>query len=116
MPQSEHLTNSLGIQYLEEDPRVNRVDDSLSLFTAVCASKLLKGTSLVLLLNKVTQLPSRVSPPIDIPGIIGRYPEAQARLGGPSQEVVRHSFLTAVISDIDLFPQRDELRRPAKYL
>ena len=41
-------------QYLEEDPRTNRIDDSLQLFTAICSNKLLKKTHLVLLLNKVS--------------------------------------------------------------
>ncbi|KAI5118923.1 hypothetical protein M0805_003747 [Coniferiporia weirii] len=39
-------------QYLEEDPRTNRIDDSLQLFTTICSNKLLKNTHLVLLLNK----------------------------------------------------------------
>ena len=41
------------MQYLEEDARTNRVDDSLQLFTAICSNKLLKNSHLVLLLNKV---------------------------------------------------------------
>lgn len=41
------------MQYLEEDPRTNRIDDSLQLFTAICSNKLLKNTHLVLMLNKV---------------------------------------------------------------
>ena len=40
-------------QYLEEDPRTNRIDDSLQLFTAVCSNKLLANAALVLMLNKV---------------------------------------------------------------
>ncbi|KAG7444476.1 G-protein alpha subunit [Guyanagaster necrorhizus] len=43
-------------QYLEEDPRTNRIDDSLKLFTAVCSNKLLRNTHLVLLLNKTDLL------------------------------------------------------------
>lgn len=41
------------LQYLEEDPRVNRIDDSLQLFTAICQNKLLSKAALVLMLNKV---------------------------------------------------------------
>lgn len=40
-------------QYLEEDPKTNRIDDSLQLFTSICSNKLLKDAHLVLLLNKV---------------------------------------------------------------
>ncbi|THU78227.1 G-alpha-domain-containing protein [Dendrothele bispora CBS 962.96] len=40
-------------QYLEEDPRTNRIDDSLQLFTAICSNQLLKKAHLVLMLNKV---------------------------------------------------------------
>lgn len=43
----------LPFQYLEEDVRTNRLDDSLQLFTAICSNKLLKNSHLVLLLNKV---------------------------------------------------------------
>lgn len=40
-------------QQLEEDPRTNRIEDSLQLFTDICSSKLLRNASLILLLNKV---------------------------------------------------------------
>ncbi|KZT04221.1 G-protein alpha subunit [Laetiporus sulphureus 93-53] len=39
-------------QYLEEDPRTNRIDDSLQLFTTICSNKLLQKSALVLMLNK----------------------------------------------------------------
>jgi guanine nucleotide-binding protein subunit alpha len=40
-------------QYLEEDPKTNRIDDSLQLFTAICSHELLKDAHLVVLLNKI---------------------------------------------------------------
>lgn len=40
-------------QVLSEDPRVNRVADSLHLFRAICANKLLANVNIVLFLNKV---------------------------------------------------------------
>ena len=40
-------------QYLEEDPRTNRIDDSLQLWTAICQNKLLAKAALILMLNKV---------------------------------------------------------------
>ena len=47
---------NLNLQYLEEDPKTNRIDDSLQLFTSICSNKLLKHAHLVLLLNKVCHL------------------------------------------------------------
>jgi guanine nucleotide-binding protein subunit alpha len=37
---------------LEEDRRVNRIIDSIELWKAICASKLLSGVQLILFLNK----------------------------------------------------------------
>ncbi|EAU83998.2 heterotrimeric G protein alpha subunit [Coprinopsis cinerea okayama7 len=39
-------------QWLEEDPRVNRLEDSIILWTSICQSKLLAKTQLILFLNK----------------------------------------------------------------
>ncbi|PIL28041.1 hypothetical protein GSI_09892 [Ganoderma sinense ZZ0214-1] len=39
-------------QYLEEDPRTNRIDDSLQLFTAICSNKLLSNAALTDLLRQ----------------------------------------------------------------
>jgi hypothetical protein len=44
-------------QFLEEDTRVNRIDDSLQLWTAICTNKLLAKAALILLLNKVRPSP-----------------------------------------------------------
>jgi hypothetical protein len=43
-------------QYLAEDARVNRIDDSLQLWTLVCTNRLLHRAALVLLLNKADVL------------------------------------------------------------
>ncbi|KAF8802720.1 G-alpha-domain-containing protein [Phlegmacium glaucopus] len=48
-------------QYLEEDPKTNRIDDSLQLFTSICSNKLLKGAHLVLLLNKIDVLREKLN-------------------------------------------------------
>jgi len=48
-------------QYLEEDPKTNRIDDSLQLFTSVCSNKLLKDAHLVLLLNKMDVLKQKLA-------------------------------------------------------
>ncbi|KAJ7707478.1 guanine nucleotide-binding protein [Mycena rosella] len=47
-------------QYLEEDPRTNRIDDSLQLFTQVCSNALLKSVHLVLFLNKTDLLKAKL--------------------------------------------------------
>ena len=39
-------------QHLEEDSRVNRLEDSILLWTSICSSKLLAKTQLILFLNK----------------------------------------------------------------
>ncbi|KAI0346526.1 G-protein alpha subunit [Trametopsis cervina] len=48
-------------QYLEEDPRTNRIDDSLQLFTHICSHKLLKNAHLVLFLNKTDVLQAKLA-------------------------------------------------------
>jgi len=46
---------------LEEDPRVNRLEDSFILWKAVCSSKLLSRTTLIIFLNKVDVLHSKIA-------------------------------------------------------
>jgi hypothetical protein len=53
-------------QYLEEDKRTNRIDDSLQLFTAICSNKLLKKAQLVLLLNKIDLLKKKLDAGIKV--------------------------------------------------
>ncbi|KAN0132833.1 Guanine nucleotide binding protein (G-protein), alpha subunit [Lactarius tabidus] len=48
-------------QYLDEDPRTNRIDDSLQLFTSICSNRLLKNIHLVLFLNKTDVLQSKLA-------------------------------------------------------
>lgn len=47
-------------QYLEEDGRTNRIDDSLQLFTLICSNPLLKNVHLVLFLNKTDVLKKKL--------------------------------------------------------
>jgi len=47
-------------QYLEEDPRTNRIDDSLQLFTQICSNVLLRSVHLVLFLNKTDLLRAKL--------------------------------------------------------
>lgn len=46
-----HFVLHCFLQYLEEDPRTNRIDDSLQLFTQICSNALLKNVHLVLFLS-----------------------------------------------------------------
>ncbi|THH27373.1 hypothetical protein EUX98_g6819 [Antrodiella citrinella] len=48
-------------QFLDEDPRTNRIDDSLQLFTQICANPLLKKVHLVLFLNKTDVLQQKLA-------------------------------------------------------
>ncbi|KAF8589454.1 guanine nucleotide binding protein, alpha subunit [Ramaria rubella] len=47
-------------QYLDEDLRTNRIDDSLQLFTQICSNPLLKKVHMVLFLNKTDLLRSKL--------------------------------------------------------
>ncbi|KAI0665862.1 G-protein alpha subunit [Trametes maxima] len=60
-------------QYLEEDPRTNRIDDSLQLFTAVCSNKLLQNAALVLMLNKTDLLRQKLQAGIKVRKYISSY-------------------------------------------
>ncbi|KAJ3806855.1 guanine nucleotide binding protein, alpha subunit [Lentinula lateritia] len=60
-------------QYLEEDPRTNRIDDSLQLFTTICSNKLLKKAHLVLMLNKTDLLKAKLKAGIRVQKYITSY-------------------------------------------
>ncbi|KAA1472821.1 G-protein alpha subunit [Dentipellis sp. KUC8613] len=66
-------------QYLEEDPRTNRIDDSLQLFSAICTNKLLKNSSLVLMLNKTDLLKRKLQAGIEVRKYITSYGERANR-------------------------------------
>ncbi|EKM75263.1 hypothetical protein AGABI1DRAFT_132402 [Agaricus bisporus var. burnettii JB137-S8] len=63
----------VGGAYLEEDSKVNRIEDSLQLFSAICSSKLLKDADLVLLLNKADLLKKKLAAGILIRQFITSY-------------------------------------------
>jgi len=48
-------------QYLDEDPKMNRINDSLQLFTYICSNELLKRVHLVLFLNKTDVLREKLA-------------------------------------------------------
>ncbi|GJE88602.1 guanine nucleotide-binding protein subunit alpha [Phanerochaete sordida] len=62
-------------QYLEEDPRTNRIDDSLQLFTQICSNKLLKNAHLVLFLNKTDVLRAKLARGVQVKKYITSYGE-----------------------------------------
>lgn len=53
-------------QRLVEDPRINRVDDSLELFSQIAENPLLKDVSLVLFLNKIDILERKLQQGIQV--------------------------------------------------
>jgi guanine nucleotide-binding protein subunit alpha len=60
-------------QYLEEDPRTNRIDDSLQLFTTICSNQLLKNLHLVLFLNKTDVLQNKLDNGVRVSKYITSY-------------------------------------------
>jgi len=60
-------------QYLEEDPRTNRIDDSLQLFTQICSNQLLKKVHLVLFLNKTDILKKKLERGLSVSKYILSY-------------------------------------------
>ncbi|KAI0711965.1 G-protein alpha subunit [Cerioporus squamosus] len=60
-------------QYLDEDPRTNRVDDSLQLFKQICSNPLLKRAHLVLFLNKTDLLRAKLAAGIRVNKYITSY-------------------------------------------
>lgn len=60
-------------QYLEEDPRTNRIDDSLQLFTTICSNQLLKNIHLVLFLNKSDVLQTKLASGVRVSKYITSY-------------------------------------------
>jgi len=66
-------------QYLEEDPRTNRIHDSLQLFTATCSNKLLRNSSMVLMLNKTDILKRKLQSGVMVKKYITSYGERENR-------------------------------------
>lgn len=60
-------------QRLEEDPRVNRLEDSLILWTSICSSKLLARTQLILFLNKCDLLRRKLKRGVKVSAFLPSY-------------------------------------------
>ncbi|TFK44091.1 guanine nucleotide binding protein, alpha subunit [Crucibulum laeve] len=91
-------------QYLEEDAKTNRIDDSLQLWTAICSNKLLQEAHLVLLLNKADLLKKKLKAGIRIRKYITSYGERPNTFESAS-EYFRSHFL-------QIHRRKDLSRRP----
>ncbi|KAI9000626.1 G-protein alpha subunit [Trametes punicea] len=60
-------------QYLDEDPKTNRIDDSLQLFKHICSNELLKRAHLVLFLNKTDVLKAKLAAGVKVNKYITSY-------------------------------------------
>ncbi|KAG5644026.1 hypothetical protein DXG03_009241 [Asterophora parasitica] len=60
-------------QRLEEDPRVNRLEDSIILWTSICQSKLLAKTQLILFLNKCDLLRRKLKRGVQVKAFLPSY-------------------------------------------
>ncbi|KAF5350090.1 hypothetical protein D9756_009254 [Leucocoprinus leucothites] len=60
---------------LEEDPRVNRLEDSLNLWREICANRLLAGANLILFFNKRDVLASTLASGVQVKRYVPSYGE-----------------------------------------
>lgn len=60
-------------QSLEEDPQVNRLKDSMLLWAAICSSKLLAETQLILFLNKCDLLERKLKRGVKLADYVPSY-------------------------------------------
>jgi len=63
-------------QVLEEDPRVNRLEDSIYLWKEVCSNTLLAGSTLILFLNKMDILETNLRAGISVQKYVPSYGDA----------------------------------------
>ncbi|KAG8744141.1 hypothetical protein FRC10_010710 [Ceratobasidium sp. 414] len=77
-------------QYLEEDPRTNRIDDSLQLWTQITSSPMLKLVHLVLFLNKCDVLRAKLAAGIKVKKYITSYGDRTNEYGPVSHYFRAH--------------------------
>ncbi len=58
---------------LEEDPRVNRLEDSITLWSSICETPLLANTQLILFLNKCDLLQNKLDAGVEVVNHIPSY-------------------------------------------
>ncbi|KIK81720.1 hypothetical protein PAXRUDRAFT_15081 [Paxillus rubicundulus Ve08.2h10] len=71
---------------LQEDPRVNRLEDSFILWKAICSSKLLSRTTLIIFLNKIDLLEKKIESGI----MVNRYLPSYADRPNETTSVVKY--------------------------
>lgn len=79
-------------QTLAEDPTVNRVEDSLLLWRAICSNKLLANTSIVLFLNKTDLLRAKIEAGVKLANYMTSYGDRPNDYGSVSK-YFRNKFL-----------------------
>ncbi|KAE9402907.1 guanine nucleotide-binding protein alpha-1 subunit [Gymnopus androsaceus JB14] len=84
-------------QYLEEDPRTNRIDDSLQLFTQICSSPLLKNVHLVLFLNKTDLLRSKLDNGLRVQKYVVDTKATQRIIGNVRDSIFRGYLQSAAL-------------------
>jgi guanine nucleotide-binding protein subunit alpha len=60
-------------QVLAEEPRVNRLSDSVNLWTTIVSNKLLSGTNIILFLNKIDIMKSKLESGIKLVDYVNSY-------------------------------------------
>lgn len=73
---------------LIEDPRVNRLEDSLILWKAICSSKLLSRAILVLFLNKIDILERKIRSGI----MVNRFLPSYGHRPNETNEVIKCKY------------------------
>jgi hypothetical protein len=73
---------------LQEDPRVNRLEDSFILWKAICSSKLLSRTTLIIFLNKIDLLQKKIESGI----MVNRYLPSYADRPNETMSVVKCAY------------------------
>lgn len=76
---------------LEEDPRVNRLEDSFILWKAVCSSKLLSRTALIIFLNKIDILENKIESGV----MVNRHLPSYGDRPNDTQSVVKCTWACA---------------------
>ncbi|KAF9226022.1 G-alpha-domain-containing protein [Gyrodon lividus] len=71
---------------LQEDPRVNRLEDSFILWKAICSSKLLSRTTLIIFLNKIDILEKKIESGV----MVNRYLPSYADRPNETTSVVKY--------------------------
>jgi len=71
---------------LQEDPRVNRLEDSFILWKAICSSKLLTRTTLIIFLNKVDILEKKIASGV----MVNQYLPSYGNRPNDTQTIVKY--------------------------